>query len=65
MKEVREKIKIPVIIGGGAGAAEDVACLLRSEKADAVCCASIFHYDICSIPELKNTLSNEGLEVRV
>lgn len=63
--EVRKQIKIPVIFCGGAGAIEDVADILVSGKVDAVCCASIFHYGICRIPDLKRALMAKNLDVRL
>ena len=63
--QVRQRVRVPVIACGGAGGAEDVAMLIEGEKADAVCCSSIFHYGTCPIPELKQVLSDGGHEVRV
>lgn len=65
MEEVYRCVRIPVIACGGAGGPEDVAALFARPRADAVCCASIFHYDICSIPQLKKNLKERGCEVRL
>ncbi|MEE9209876.1 MAG: imidazole glycerol phosphate synthase cyclase subunit [Kiloniellales bacterium] len=62
---VRERVRVPVIACGGAGGADHVNRLLDGSHCDAVCCASIFHYDLCPIPDLKRKLSAEGQAVRL
>jgi cyclase len=64
MEEVRQRVRIPVIACGGAGCAEDVADLLARAAADAVCCASIFHYGVCPLPALKQALARAEIAVR-
>jgi cyclase len=44
-KMVSEAVSIPVIACGGAGKLEDVKDVIDKGKADAVCLASILHYD--------------------
>jgi len=65
MEEVYRRVRIPVIACGGAGGPEDVADLLSRRRTDAVCCASVFHYDLCSVPQLKKNLKERGYEVRI
>jgi len=43
-RQVAESVPIPVIAGGGAGKFHDVAEVVGSARADAVCLASILHY---------------------
>ena len=62
---VRERVRIPVIACGGAGSAEHVSRLLEGSGCDAVCCASIFHYGLCGISDLKRELSQAGYAVRL
>lgn len=62
--EVHRRVAIPVIACGGAGSATDVADLLLAEQADAVCCASLFHYDLCPLARLKEELAQAGVPVR-
>jgi cyclase len=64
LSAVRERISLPVIACGGAGNAMDVCALLNRSGCDAACCASIFHYGICPIPDLKRALHQQGLTVR-
>lgn len=63
--EVRRRVRLPVIACGGAGEAEHVAALIDEGCADAICCASIFHYDTCPLPQLKQILAYGGREVRL
>lgn len=61
---VHERVRIPVIACGGAGKPEHVGSLVEAGTADAVACASIFHYGTCPIAALKNHLSGRGIAVR-
>ena len=64
VRSLYRKVKVPVIACGGAGSAEDVAAVFDGPVADAVSCASIFHYDLLSLPELKSDLASRGFAVR-
>ena len=61
---VRERVAIPVIGCGGAGGAGDLVAAARAGMADAFACASIFHYGVCAIPEVKAALDAAGIAVR-
>lgn len=61
---VHEVAATPVIACGGAGQARHVAEILEPPTADAVCCASIFHYGNCSIAALKGELAGAGIAAR-
>jgi cyclase len=60
---VAEAVGIPVIASGGAGNLEHLAQALAA-GADAVLCASIFHYGQHSVPEVKRYLAQAGIPVR-
>ncbi len=62
---VSRKVKIPVIASGGAGKPDHLFAALDSGKADAVLCASIFHFGEYTIREVKEFLKQKGLEVRL
>ena len=64
ISEIRRRVSVPVIAGGGAGSADHVIDLATQAHADAVCCASIFHYGTCPLPQLKQSLSDSGIQVR-
>jgi cyclase len=56
-------VAVPVIASGGAGTLEHLAEALRA-GADAVLCASIFHYGRHTIAEAKAHLAESGIAVR-
>ena len=61
---ISERVGIPVIASGGAGAMEHFADAFTIGKADAVLAASLFHFGEITIPQLKDYLSEKGIPVR-
>ena len=57
-------LSIPVIASGGAGSTDDILEVLTAGCADAALAASIFHYGEITIPQLKDYLRRNGVEVR-
>ena len=55
---------VPVVIHGGAKDASSLTQAIRTGHADAVCAASILHYDEWTIGKLKEGLEASGLPVR-
>ncbi|MBF0446572.1 MAG: imidazole glycerol phosphate synthase subunit HisF [Magnetococcales bacterium] len=64
-RTIAEATTIPVIASGGVGNKEHLLEGLRQGGADAVLAASIFHFRQYSIPEVKEYLRGEGVEVRL
>ena len=60
-----DKLNIPVIASGGAGKKEHFRDAFRIGKADAALAASVFHFGEIPIPELKEYLQGEGINVRI
>lgn len=59
-------VSIPVIASGGAGCKEDFVKLFKTlPKVDAGLAASIFHFGEVNIRDLKKTLKNEGINMRI
>ena len=59
-------VNVPVIASGGAGKKEDFIELFKKiPKADAGLAASIFHFKEVEIPDLKRTLKENGILVRI
>jgi cyclase len=56
-------VGVPVIASGGAGEIEHLAQALEA-GADAVLCASIFHYGQHTVGEVKQRLAGDGIAVR-
>jgi imidazole glycerol-phosphate synthase subunit HisF len=63
VKAVSEAVPVPVIASGGAGELEHLASALHA-GADAVLCASIFHYGSYTIAQAKAYLAEAGIAVR-
>ena len=63
-RAVSERVNIPVIASGGAGALEHFYDAFTEGKADAVLAASLFHFGEIPIPKLKQYLDEKGISVR-
>lgn len=63
-KLVSENINIPVIASGGAGAVDDFFKVFNETQATGALAASIFHFNEIRIPELKQELKTQKIEVR-
>jgi cyclase len=64
-KLISEKVNVPVIASGGAGTMQHFSEVFTSGKADAALAASVFHYKEIEIPELKEFLKNNNIEMRL
>ena len=64
-RAVAEAVPVPVIASGGAGDLAHLYAALTEGKADAVLAASIFHYGIYSIRQVKAYLQARGVPVRL
>ena len=60
--KIREVVSVPIIASGGAGAAEHFPPAVAA-GADAVLAASVFHFGLIRIPDLKQYLRSRGLDV--
>lgn len=63
-KSVGNGVAVPVIASGGAGRAKDFLEVFAHSGADAALAAGVFHEGIMTIPEVKEFLSMNGVEVR-
>ena len=64
-RRVAEAVDVPVIASGGAGAPEHLVDAVTRGRADAVLCASIFHYGSYSVREAKESMRQAGIPVRL
>ncbi|MFZ0199956.1 MAG: imidazole glycerol phosphate synthase subunit HisF [Candidatus Sulfotelmatobacter sp.] len=64
VRAVAEAVSIPVIASGGAGSARDFIEVFRDGCADAALAASIFHFGLENISELKRELHEASIPVR-
>ena len=63
-RAVAEAVAVPVIASGGAGELGHLSEAILEGGADAVLCASIFHYGTHSVHEAKEHLREAGIPVR-
>tara|TARA_B100001123_G_C15330750_1_gene1031135 strand:- start:3033 stop:3788 length:756 start_codon:yes stop_codon:yes gene_type:complete len=59
-----DKLRIPIIIHGGAGSVEDIVEAAKKGYAG-VAISSILHYEISTIKEIKNALNLAKIDVRI
>jgi cyclase len=62
-RRIAEAVDVPVIASGGAGEPQHLIDGLQA-GADAVLCASIFHYGTYRIPEVKDAIAAAGIAIR-
>ncbi len=65
LKKFTSKLEIPVIASGGAGNPEHFTEAILRGGADAVLAASIFHYGEYSITDVKKSMKEMGIPVRL
>jgi cyclase len=60
---VRGEVRVPLIASGGAGTVEHFVAAARA-GADALLAASVFHFGVLTIGQVKDALRDAGVEVR-
>jgi imidazole glycerol-phosphate synthase subunit HisF len=63
-RAVADAVPVPVIASGGAGELSHLSDAISTGGADAVLCASIFHYGQHTVAEAKERLAADGIPVR-
>jgi cyclase len=63
-RAISQAVRIPVIASGGAGGADHFIEVFRQGAADAALAASIFHFGLSSISDLKSRLFAAGIPMR-
>jgi len=64
-RAVADAVSVPVIASGGAGTLEHLSAAITEGNADAVLCASIFHYGTFTVHEAKQRMAADGIPVRL
>ncbi|MEK6745791.1 MAG: imidazole glycerol phosphate synthase subunit HisF [Pseudomonadota bacterium] len=64
-RAVSEAVSVPVIASGGIGTLEHFAQAVKDGKADAVLAASVFHFGTFSIEQVKKSMQESGIAVRL
>jgi cyclase len=65
LKRLSGIVNIPIIASGGAGTIDHFEEAFTKGKADAALAASVFHFKEIEISALKNTLSEQGISIRL
>jgi imidazole glycerol-phosphate synthase subunit HisF len=63
-RAVSDTVDVPVIASGGAGELSHLVDAIEEGGADAVLCASIFHYGAYTVHEAKEAMREAGIPVR-
>ena len=61
---IADEVNIPVIASGGCGSKEHIYEVFSQTNAAAALAASIFHYNECTVKEVKEYLKDKGVPVR-
>ena len=64
-RAVSDAVDVPVIASGGAGKLDHLVDAVEQGGADAVLCASIFHYGHHTVREAKERMRDAGIPVRL
>jgi imidazole glycerol-phosphate synthase subunit HisF len=64
-RAVSDAVDVPVIASGGAGKLDHLVDAVEQGGADAVLCASIFHYGQHTVREAKERMRDAGIPVRL
>jgi imidazole glycerol-phosphate synthase subunit HisF len=64
-RAIADAVGVPVIASGGAGELEHLSEAIGEGRADAVLCASIFHYGTFRVRDAKQHLADAGIPVRL
>ncbi|WP_017930577.1 imidazole glycerol phosphate synthase subunit HisF [Robiginitomaculum antarcticum] len=65
LKAARTVCPVPLIASGGAGAPEHFEDIFIQAGVDGALAASVFHKSVITIPDLKQYLGSEGIEIRL
>jgi cyclase len=65
LRQISSRVEVPVVASGGAGALEHFTAAFAEGGAHAVLAASVFHYGVYTIRQVKEYLRDSGLPVRL
>jgi cyclase len=63
-RSVAQRVNVPIVASGGCGTMDHIFEVLTDGQASAALAASIFHFEIYSIPQVKAFLKERGVIVR-
>jgi cyclase len=62
-RAIADAVKLPVIASGGAGKLQDFSEAVTKGKASVLLAASVFHFRILNIRQVKEYLRDQGIPV--
>ena len=62
-RAIAEAVQLPIVASGGAGKLQDFSDAVKKGKASILLAASVFHFRILSIRQVKEHLRDHGIEV--
>ena len=65
VEAVTKRVNIPVIASGGAGSSNDIVELCKNTNCDAIAVATLIHYGIENIIDIKANLKRNNIGVRL
>jgi cyclase len=65
VQKICEKVNLPVIFSGGAGNTKHISDLCKHKGVSAVAVASMLHYNLASVDQIKNAMIGDGIIVRI
>lgn len=64
-KIISSQLKIPVIASGGCGCLKDFSDVFEKTEASAALAASLFHFGVLTVPQVKEYLQLKNIPVRI
>ena len=65
VQKICEKVNLPVIVSGGAGNTKHISDLCKQKGVSAVAVASMLHYNLVSVDQIKIAMREDGINVRL
>jgi cyclase len=65
VKQISALVSIPVIASGGAGKINHISAVANETQLGAVAVASLLHYNLAEVAEIKKELNQAGIAIRV
>jgi cyclase len=65
IKMICKKVDLPVIVSGGAGNLGHISSICKLEPISAVALASILHYNLNTVQQIKKAMHGDGIAVRI
>ena len=64
LQEISKRLSIPVIASGGAGNVVHISSVVDQTEVGAVAIASLLHYNITTVTDIKTELNSQNIQIR-